>query len=77
MTYFCFIESSILTVPHMEPLSADTNEAARQEAIALMRRHSSALAAHVFLGDDRIDSILVEDLLAASAISDDGRNVAA
>ena len=57
MTYFCFIESDILTVPHMEPLSADTSEDAVNEALQLMRQHASALAAHVFLGDQRIASL--------------------
>ena len=77
MTYFCFVESSILSVPHMEPLSAATNEDARQEAIALMRRHDSALAAHIFLGEDRIDSILAGELLTVGDIANDDRNVAA
>lgn len=57
MTYFCFIESDILTVPHMEPLSADTSEDAVKEALNLMRQHASALAAHVFLGEERIASV--------------------
>lgn len=29
-TFFCFIESTILTVPHMEPLMADDLDAAKQ-----------------------------------------------
>lgn len=28
VTYFCFVESEILSVPHMEPLVAETDEAA-------------------------------------------------
>lgn len=58
MTYFCFIESTILAVPHMEPLSADNPEDAAQEASQLLAGHSSGIAAHVFAGEERIHSIL-------------------
>ena len=47
MTYFCFIESDILSVPHMEPLVAQTADEARLEAEALLRQHASGVAAHV------------------------------
>ncbi len=57
LTYFCFIESEILTTPHMEPLMATTDEDARREAEALMAQHASAVAAHVLLGDRLIASI--------------------
>lgn len=61
MTYFCFIESSIVSVPHMEPLAAQSTQDARKEAIALMRQHSSAIAVHVFVGDVRVDSVLADE----------------
>lgn len=54
MTYFCFIESTILSVPHMEPLAADTPEEAQAEARLLLALHGSGLAAHVFEGDERV-----------------------
>ncbi|QBX37233.1 hypothetical protein E4M02_02530 [Brevundimonas sp. S30B] len=57
MTYFCFIESSILSVPHMEPLIAETLEEAEAEAEALLRTHSSGYAAHVILDDERVATI--------------------
>lgn len=53
MTYFCFIESDILSVPHMEPLAAENLEAARDEAQALLAQHASGYAAHVFEDDER------------------------
>lgn len=55
MTYFCFIESDILSVPHMEPLAAE----AREEAVQLLAHHASAVAAHVFFGEERVHSIRV------------------
>ncbi|MFN4040892.1 MAG: hypothetical protein ACK4I0_04430 [Brevundimonas sp.] len=57
MTYFCFVECEILSVPHMEPLAADDAESALEEARSLMRRHSSAIAAHVFQGEARIGTV--------------------
>lgn len=54
MTYFCFIEGEILAVPHMEALVADDLYAARLEAEALLKRHASGYAAHVFEGDERV-----------------------
>ncbi len=48
MTYFCYIESAISTVPHMEPLSASTLEEALVEAAGLMTHHTSATQARVF-----------------------------
>lgn len=54
MTYFCFIESAILSVPHMEPLAAVTPEEAQAEARKLLSLHGSGLAAHVFEDDERI-----------------------
>lgn len=62
MTYFCYVESEILSVPHMEPLDADCPTAATVEALQLLRRHSSGLAAHVFDGDTRIASVRREEL---------------
>ena len=64
MTYFCFIESDILSVPHMEPLVAPTADEARQEAEALLRQHASGVAAHVFAGEERIHSIRADEQAA-------------
>lgn len=66
MTYFCFIESEILSVPHMEPLLAQTNEEAIAEAADLMGLHSSAIAAHVFRGEDRVGTIMPRALSSAA-----------
>lgn len=60
MTYFCFIESEILTVPHMEPLGAETLDEARIEAAALLNLHGSGIAAHVFEGDNRVHTVRPE-----------------
>lgn len=57
MAYFCFIESEILSVPHMEPLIAETLEAATKEARSLLAQHSSGYAAHVLDGDQRVATI--------------------
>lgn len=57
MTYFCFIESDILSVPHMEPLMAQDIEAAKAEAETLLRCHASGYAAHVFEDDERVATI--------------------
>ncbi|HYC98504.1 hypothetical protein [Brevundimonas sp.] len=57
MTYFCYIESEILTVPHMEPLDADDLDSAKLEAEALLEQHASGYAAHIFDDDDRIATI--------------------
>lgn len=67
MTYFCFIESTILSVPHMEPMLAETDEEAMSEAADLMGLHSSAIAAHVFKADDRIGTITPGDLSSATS----------
>lgn len=62
MTYLCFVESEILSVPHMEPLEARTAEEAAAEARDLLRRHASGVAAHVFHGDVRVASVRREEL---------------
>lgn len=56
-TYFCFIESELLNVPHMEPLMATSDRDARREAETLMAQHASAVAAHVLLDDRLIATI--------------------
>lgn len=76
MTYFCFIESAILSVPHMEPLAATTNDEALLESVQLMRQHSSAIAAHVLLGENRIGSVMASDASAARDHSDARQNAA-
>lgn len=60
MTYFCFIESDILSVPHMEPLTADDLDAAKTEAEALLAQHASGFAAHVFEDEERAATIRPE-----------------
>lgn len=60
MTYFCFIESDSTSVPHMEPLTADTLDAARDEARRLLATHVSGVAAHVFEDDRKILSLRAE-----------------
>lgn len=57
MTYLCFIDSSIQSVPHMEPLASTTRDEAVGEAIDLMRLHSSATAVHIFYGEEKIETI--------------------
>lgn len=66
MTYFCFIESSVLSVPHMEPLLAETDDEALSEAADLMGLHSSAIATHVFKNEVRVGTITPDDLPLAS-----------
>ena len=56
-TYFCFIESDVLRIPHMEPLSAETDDEAFAQARALLRNHASGIAAHVLLDDARIGTV--------------------
>lgn len=60
MTFFCFIESEILSVPHMEPLMADDLHEAKIEAEALLSHHASGIAAHVFEDDERVATIRPE-----------------
>ena len=52
--YFCFVERDILSTPHMEPLTAETDEEAVIEARALLRAHASGIAAHVLRDEIRI-----------------------
>jgi hypothetical protein len=67
VTYFCYIESKILSVPHMEPLLAETEDEAMSEAADLMGLHSSAIAAHVFKDEDRVGTITPDDLSNAAS----------
>lgn len=60
MTYFCFIESSILSVPHMEPLAAEDPDTAAAEAEALLAQHASGYAAHVFADGKKIVTLRPE-----------------
>ena len=57
MTYICFVDLKTHSVPHMEPLSAQTPEEAFEEAVRLLRQHRSGVAAHVFHGERRLHSI--------------------
>lgn len=56
-TYFCFIESDVLSTPHVEPLMARTDAAALEEAAALLATHASGIAAHVLCGETRIGTV--------------------
>lgn len=71
MTYFCFIESDILTVPHMEPLMAEELDDARSEAEALLGQHASGYAAQIFEGDEKVATIRREgrSSFGSSAVS--------
>lgn len=55
--YFCFIERDIIGTPHMEPLTAESENEARAEALSLLRTHSSGIAAHILCGDTRVATI--------------------
>ena len=57
VTYFCFVESDILSVPHMEPLMAEELDDARTEAEVLLGQHASGYAAHVFEDDEKVVTI--------------------
>lgn len=76
MTYFCFIESSVLSTPHMEPLAASSRTEAVEEAAVLMMQHSSALAAHVFLDEERVETILASVSPAALRFAESRQNAA-
>lgn len=60
MTYICFIESRASSVPYMEPLLVDDAASALSKARSLMADHSSAIAAHVFFGDERIATLTAD-----------------
>lgn len=57
MAYFCFIESTAQSVPHMEPLIADELDEAKLEAEALLDQHASGYVAKVFDGDEQVASV--------------------
>lgn len=57
MTYFCFIESTILSVPHMQPLMAEDLDEAKLEAEDLLAEHTSGYAAHIFEDEERVATI--------------------
>lgn len=61
MTYFCFLESSLVGVQYMQPMDAESVEEARQEAARLMRHHTRAYAAHIFAEDDHVATIEARD----------------
>lgn len=69
MTYFVFIESDILTVPHMEPIGADTLDEARDAAEALLGQHASGYAAHLFEDDERVATIRRESRSSVHSFS--------
>lgn len=45
MTFFCFVELSGSSTPHMEPLEASSLAAAKAEARALLACHSDGVSA--------------------------------
>lgn len=57
VTYFCFIESTILSAPHMEPLAAEDADSAVVEARTLLGQHASGYAAHILLDGQKIASL--------------------
>lgn len=61
-TYFCFIERDILSTPHMEPLTAETETEAVAEARALLAAHASGIAAHVLCDDVLVATVRRESL---------------
>lgn len=70
MTYFCFIESSILSVPHMEPLMADELQEAKAEAEVLLAQHASGYVAHVFEDEQRVASIRRDNRAVPLSLTD-------
>lgn len=70
VTYFCFIESDILSVPHMEPLAADDLDAAKTEAEALLDQHASGYAAHIFQDDERVAAVRREERSSPASAAD-------
>lgn len=57
MAYFCFIESTAQSVPHMEPLIAVELDEAKLEAEALLEQHASGYVAKIFDGDEQVASV--------------------
>ena len=70
VTYFCFIESTILSVPHMEPLIADDLDEATLEAEALLDQHASGYAAHVFEDSERVASVWRPERVTPQVVTD-------
>lgn len=62
MSYICLIETESSSVPHMEPLMADDLPEARNHAVRLLRQHGKPVAAHIFLGDKRLETVTVDTL---------------
>ena len=62
MPFICFVESRNRSVPHMQPLDAETLEAALEEAAAVMASHGDGVVARVFE-----DSIVVGSVKASEA----------
>lgn len=57
MTYSCYIESAILSAPCLEPLIAETVEAAQAEAEALLRSRAGGYAAHIIRDGKRVATV--------------------
>lgn len=60
VTFFCFLDSELSPMAHMEPLDADTLEDARCQAGRLLKRHRSAQAARIYLDAEEIAILKVE-----------------
>lgn len=76
MTYFCFIESSVTSVPHMEPLVSTNRKDAVSEAVDLMRLHLSAVSVHIFLDGERVETVLAADASALRSLAEARQNAA-
>ena len=65
VTYFCFVESSLSGVQHMQPMDAESVDGARTEAAGLLRQHRRAYAAHIFSEDQHIATIRARDIVSS------------
>lgn len=57
MTFICFVETATSSVPYMEPLPVDTLEEARAHARRLLDEHRAPVAAHIFNGDEPLETL--------------------
>lgn len=60
MTYFCYVECSLTSVPYMEPLFADDPVEALAEAAAILRQHSSGYAAVITNGERQVARLQID-----------------
>lgn len=57
VTFICFVETETSSVPYMEPMPVDTLEEARAHARRLLEDHRAARAAHIFNGDEPLETL--------------------